>query len=121
LHDLPSSHSLECSLCSHVCAIYIYNIFINKLNLCRVLYLCAMYTAAAAAIEQQQPSVTTSTKTTSNGNSSSSANSVLHRVISLTTANHNENNNYTKPSKPAFIPEKLHFSAYEKFEGEQRF
>jgi hypothetical protein len=51
---------------------------------------------------------------TSNGSGSK----VLHRVISLTTANHNDSNNYAKPAKPSFIPEKLQFSAYEKFEGE---
>ena len=61
-----------------------------------------------AALEQQQQKT---------------SNSVLHRVISLTTANHNnDNNNFTKSTKPtstaAFIPEKLQFSAYEKFEGE---
>lgn len=66
-----------------------------------------------AALEQQQ-------QKTSNG---STGNSVLHRVITLTTANHNnDNNNFTKSTKPtstsAFIPEKLQFSAYEKFEGE---
>lgn len=55
----------------------------------------------------------------SNGNSSSSSNSVLHRVITLTTANQGDNNQTGKtPPKPAYVPEKLHFLAYEKFEGE---
>ncbi|KAG5675766.1 hypothetical protein PVAND_005643 [Polypedilum vanderplanki] len=49
---------------------------------------------------------------------SSNGSKVLHRVITLTTANHNDNSNYVKQTKPAFIPEKLQFSAYEKFEGQ---
>lgn len=79
----------------------------------RICFIAAAATTTTT-IEQQQPSVTSIQKT-SNGN-----NSVLHRVISLTTANHsNENSNFTKPTKPTFIPEKLQFSAYEKFEGER--
>lgn len=47
---------------------------------------------------------------------------VLHRVITLTTANHGDNNlaGKTTAAKPAYVPEKLHFAAYEKFEGESR-
>lgn len=75
---------------------------------------------------EQQQSVATSTsvlsKTSQNGNgnnsSNSSGNSVLHRVISLTTANHNNNDKNSSQTKPTFISEKLQFSAYEKFEGE---
>lgn len=63
-------------------------------------------------------SVTTPTLTSPStgnvGKNSTSAGSVLHRVISL-TATHADN--MAKVSKPAFVPEKLHFSAYEKFEG----
>lgn len=70
------------------------------------------FIAATASTEQQ--TVTPSIQKSSNGSGSK----VLHRVISLTTANHNDNNNFSKPTKNSFIPEKLQFSAYEKFEGE---
>ncbi|CAO1310784.1 unnamed protein product [Diamesa serratosioi] len=64
-------------------------------------------------------SVTTPTLTSaSTGNvvkNPTSAGSVLHRVISL-TATHADN--MAKVSKPTYVPEKLHFSAYEKFEGQ---
>jgi hypothetical protein len=45
---------------------------------------------------------------------------VLHQVIALTTANHGDGNHSGKSTAkppPAFVPEKLHLSAYEKFEG----
>lgn len=40
---------------------------------------------------------------------------VLHRVITITASHQIDN---TPVPKPAIIPEKLQFSAYEKFEGE---
>jgi hypothetical protein len=46
--------------------------------------------------------------------------SVLHRVITLTTADSNLSSSRTlskPPIPPTFVPDKLHFSAYEKFEG----
>lgn len=74
-----------------------------------------LFIAATTTLEQQPTLASTAViQKTSNGNS------VLQRVISLTTANHsNENNSFTKPTKPTFIPEKLQFSAYEKYEGER--
>lgn len=73
---------------------------------------------APSTVPEQQPQNVSTPKISSNGSGSK----VLHRVITLTTASHNnnsDNNNFTKQTKPAFIPEKLHFSAYEKFEGEK--
>lgn len=49
---------------------------------------------------------------------SSNGNSVLHRVISLTTGDGNLSTKPPSKPTPAYVPEKLHFSAYEKFEGE---
>ncbi|CAG9798032.1 unnamed protein product [Chironomus riparius] len=70
--------------------------------------------ASSSTIPEQQ-TVTAQKSVTSNGSGSK----VLHRVISLTTANHNDSNNFTKQTtKPPFIPEKLQFSAFEKFEGQ---
>ncbi|XP_070509313.1 protein cappuccino-like isoform X2 [Chironomus tepperi] len=69
--------------------------------------------ASSSTIPEQQ--TVTTQKVSSNGSGSK----VLQRVISLTTANHNDSNNFTKQTtKPSFIPEKLQFSAYEKFEGQ---
>lgn len=71
----------------------------------------------AAPTEQQ--SVTPTLSANSSNVVSKSANgsgSVLQRVISITTANQS-----AKPvskQSHAYVPEKLHFSAYEKFEGE---
>lgn len=55
----------------------------------------------------------------SNGSGISGGN-VLQRVITLTTASHVEHKTPPK-TPPAYVPEKLHFSAYEKFEGEKSF
>lgn len=85
------------------------SLVLYALNLCSIfIYIAATTTATC---EQQQPQMKAAA---SNGSGSK----VLHRVISLTTANHNDSSNYAKPAKPSFIPEKLQFSAYEKFEGE---
>lgn len=68
--------------------------------------------------EQQTVTAQTPTKSSGNGHNNKASNGsgkVLHRVISLTTANHDKT--LTKQS-PTYVPEKLHFSAYEKFEGE---
>jgi hypothetical protein len=82
-----------------------------------------------AATTPEQQTVTTLTPTTLPGNGSSNnvskasngSGRVLHQVIALTTANHGDGNHSgkstTKPT-PAFVPEKLHLSSYEKFEGE---
>lgn len=81
------------------------------LNYCYYYY---YYLCTASSTIPEQQNVTTQ-KVSSNGSGSK----VLQRVISLTTANHNDSNNFTKQTtKPSFIPEKLQFSAYEKFEGE---
>lgn len=92
---------------------YVYTTFINDFNLCLLLFITASTTIA----EQQQQQQNVTQKASSNGNSGSK---VLQRVISLTTANHNDSNNFAKQTKPSFIPEKLQFSAYEKFEGEHQ-
>lgn len=86
-----------------------------------------------AATTPEQQTVTTLTPSALPGNGSTNNVSrasngsgrgiVLHQVIALTTANHGDGNHSgkstTKPT-PAFVPEKLHLSAYEKFEGEFR-
>lgn len=96
-------------MCVYVCALIT---FINDFNLCLIFHY--YYSTASSTIPEQQQTVTAQ-KTSSNGSGSK----VLQRVISLTTANHNDSNNFTKQTtKPSFIPEKLQFSAYEKFEGE---
>lgn len=75
--------------------------------------------------EQQTVTTQTPTKSSGNGSNNKASNGsgkVLHRVISLTTANHDNlsGKSVTKQS-PQYVPEKLHFSAYEKFEGEVLF
>lgn len=80
---------------------------------------------AAPSSEQQTVTPTNVSGSGNNNNviksSNGSGNSVLHRVITLTTANHDSNHaGKAKPPPPAYVPEKLHFSAYEKFEGENR-
>ena len=76
----------------------------------------------AAPPEQQTVTVQTPTNSSGNINNNKASNGsgkVLHRVISLTTANHdNLSGKTTAKQCPAYVPEKLHFSAYEKFEGE---
>lgn len=71
---------------------------------------------------EQTVTAQTPTKSSGNGNNSKASNGsgkVLHRVISLTTANHDNVSGKTAAKQsPTYVPEKLHFSAYEKFEGE---
>lgn len=86
--------------------------------------------SAPSTATPDQPSVTSSTPTVvqSSGNGSSNmmmmkngSGNVLNRVISLTTADSNLNmsrNQNKPPLPPAYIPEKMHISAYERFEGE---
>jgi hypothetical protein len=82
-------------------------------DLIEALNLCTFHPVIA-----EQQTVTAPTQT---GNVPKASNGkVLHRVISLTTANHGDKNHSGKtPPKPSplFVPEKLHFSAYDKFEG----
>lgn len=71
----------------------------------------------------EQQTVTTPILTNNNNvKASNGSGKVLHRVITLTTASHSDNNltgkTTPKPTPTAYVPEKLHFSAYEKFEGE---
>lgn len=73
----------------------------------------------------EQQTVTTPTQVTGNGSSSvaksNGTGKVLHRVIALTAGNHGDGNQAGKGTpKPAYVPEKLQFSEYEKFEGESR-
>jgi hypothetical protein len=72
--------------------------------------------AAASSSSSEHQTAIASTPKSTNGSTSK----VLHRVISLTTANHNDN--FTKTTnnnaKSTLISEKLQFTAYEKFEGE---
>lgn len=74
------------------------------------------------AAPPEQQTVTTPTLTNNNiVKASNGSGKVLHRVITLTTASHSDNNlagKTTPKQSPAYVPEKLHFSAYEKFEGE---
>lgn len=76
----------------------------------------------AAPSEQQ-----TVTPAIVSGNSSSnnvvkasngSGGKVMHRVITMTAASHDTSLKAPVKPAPAYVPEKLHFSAYEKFEGE---
>lgn len=74
------------------------------------------------AAPPEPQTVTTPTQATTPGSNNvvkaSNGNSVLHRVITLTTADSNLSGKPPTKPTPAYVPEKLHFSAYEKFEGE---
>lgn len=65
-----------------------------------------------------EPQTVTATPGSNNVVKASNGNSVLHRVITLTTADNNLSGKPPAKPTPAYVPEKLHFSAYEKFEGE---
>lgn len=43
---------------------------------------------------------------------------VLKKVASFTVERTNSDNTASKISRPSYVPEKLNFGAYEKFEGE---
>lgn len=67
------------------------------------------------AAPSEQQTVTTPTQTPSNVKTTNGSGKVLHRVIALTAAGHGDGG---KPrTSPPHIPEKLRFSAFEKFEG----
>jgi hypothetical protein len=92
-----------------------------------------IYILIAPSSTTDQPSMTMTSSTTpiqhsfntssvngSGGSSVMKNGSVLHRVITLTTADSNLSSSRTlskPPIPPTYVPEKLHFSAYEKFEG----
>lgn len=44
---------------------------------------------------------------------------VLRKVVSLSSGKVAENTPVSRISRPSFVPEKLNFSAYEKFEGKR--
>lgn len=69
------------------------------------------------APSEQQTVTPTQSANTSNAASKSANGSgkVLQRVISITTANQSAKS--VSKQSLAYVPEKLHFSAYEKFEG----
>jgi len=81
-------------------------------------YLC-LFSAEPKQQQQQQQQQATVTKSIVKSGSSGK---VLHRVITLTAtcATVDVNNKAAAAPKAPFVPEKLHFSAYEKFEGKKR-
>jgi hypothetical protein len=90
------------------------------------MHIC-IYILIAPSSQMDQPTMTSSTPIqhsfNASGNGSGMKNgsgSVLHRVITLTTADSNLSSSRTlskPPIPPTYVTEKLHFSAYEKFEG----
>lgn len=108
--------------------IVIYRWFMHIFNLENALFFPPLLTphSESSTATSDQPSVTSSTPVHSSGNGSmmmmkNGSGNVLHRVISLTTADSNLNmsrNQNKPPLPPTYIPEKLHISAYERFEGE---
>lgn len=76
------------------------------------------------AAPSEQQTVTSPTQTPGGtAKATNGSGKVLHRVIALTAANHGDNLGQkpsAKASSPPHIPDKLRFSAFEKFEGEQR-
>lgn len=73
------------------------------------------------AAPSEQQSVTTPTQTSDgNAKATNGSGKVLHRVIALTAASQSDNlsGKPTSKSSPPHLPEKLRFSAFEKFEGE---
>jgi hypothetical protein len=118
----------EISLASDICATCEYSWENSPLHLVTSAQCCChvndfikprmlIYATFAAPPEPQ--TVTAPTQSTPGSNNvKSNGNSVLHRVISLTTGDANLSAKPPTKPTPAYVPEKLHFSAYEKFEGE---
>ncbi|KAG4074898.1 hypothetical protein HA402_009323 [Bradysia odoriphaga] len=67
----------------------------------------------SSIIVHQQPAAPVCSSTTSQGDGN-----VLKKVASFTVERTNSDNTASKISRPSYVPEKLNFSAYEKFEGQ---
>ncbi len=67
----------------------------------------------SSILVQQQPLAPPVCSSTSQGNGN-----VLKKVASFTVERTNSDNTASKISRPSYVPEKLNFGAYEKFEGE---
>jgi hypothetical protein len=115
----------EISLASDICAACEYFISLQwpQLNVAFSTLMISLsqrmliYANFAAPPEPQ--TVTSQIQSSGSNNVKANGNSVLQRVISLTTGDGNLSAKPPAKPTPAYVPEKLHFSAYEKFEGER--